>query len=234
MTKLPDVISMNHYTNRHIPAWKNQMAELYRRYQAGETIYVQFTKQADLRRTGSIGKLILKNECIQNLLYGRYDYRWGRNTGIRTWLDPDTHTPPADAFSTIAFDGYVKWDGRSNKVDANNSWALEWLPNHTGGTVWKWEKPEVPLVIPKDKLGREIQKGDFISYILYNFDNDSNNAGIYYGKVTKIEADGTVYATNIKLTDSDKSAEKKIKDNSLIVIMSKDLMDRLMLARLSS
>ena len=80
---------------------------------------------------------------------------------------------------------------------------------------------------------KPIKKGDFISYVLYHFDNGRNGAGIYYGKVTKIEGDGTVHAKNIKLKDDDRVAEMRIKDNSLIVIMTKDLMDKLMLARLS-
>ncbi len=234
---LPDKVALCHYGQVHNSGWKKQMAEMLRRYIRGETIYVEFQQNADPRRIGAVGKLYIKPDCIQAFLKGR------RNTWIYSPTpknEPDIEVKEENVkeehFGSIMLDGFIKWDGRTNKVDANAGWAINWLPHRTEeeGTFWKWERTEKPAApAPKDKLDREIKVGDFISYVLYNFDNARNSAGIYYGKVTKIDNEGYVFAKNIKLAENDKSAEKRIKDNSLIVIMSKDLMEKLMVARLS-
>lgn len=226
-------------TNNANNSWAISMAEMVKAYIRGEKIFVQFDGKTDTRRTGAIGRLVISETCMQNYLHGSYHHRaWGYNNNVppRDRIEPDESKITPQAMITIALDAHVEFDGRKNRVGVTNGWGADWIKGYdeSKGTVWKWAKPDdPPQVIPEDKLGREIKKGDFISYVLYHFDNDRNAAGIYYGKVTKIEADGTVHAKNIKLSEDDRVAEKKIKDNSLIVIMSKDLMDKLMLARLA-
>jgi len=211
------------------------MAEMVKAYIRGEPIFVMFDSTGDARRIGSIGRFHISSDCMQNLLHGQYHY-YSSNRNPRVPIKPDESLITPATFKSVALEGYVKWDGRSNKVTVYSGSSVIWLKGYDAsrGTEWKWAKPDdPPATVPKDKLGREIQKGDFISYILYHFDNRYNAAGIYYGKVTKIENDGTVWAKNIKLSEKDLVDDKRIKDNSLIVIMSKDLMDKLMMARLS-
>ena len=86
-----------------------------------------------------------------------------------------------------------------------------------------------------DHLGEEINIGDFCSYILYH--HRHNGARIYYGTVTKITKNGDVYCQDINLGDwleHDTPKEKKVLHPSMITIMNDTLMDRIMLARLSS
>lgn len=231
-------IDFNQYSyGRGTPAyalWKTNMAEMLRKYLRGETIYVGFDQNREPKREGSIGRLVITN--VQDLLHGEYEYRrtrYGQKTA--TTIEEIPANVQEGHFDHVQIIGHILWDGRKNKIQFNN-WSEIWIDDHDPktGTVWALEKPaEVPQVEAYDKLGREIKVGDFISYILYHFDNGGSAAGIYYGKVTKIEKDGTVHAKNIKLADDNVVAEKRIKDNSLIVIMTKDLMDKLMLARLS-
>ena len=230
-------ISLNHYGLPVLAKkqWKADMAEMLKAHLRGEPIFVEFDGSYDSRRKGSIGRLQIKN--VQDLLHGEYeDFRWIRRNGTpRKVIDEVEKNVVADHFDKIRIDGMVEWDKRRNRVTAMTI-GMFWLKGYDAskGTNWQWLVPQdkaIPVV--KDKLDREIKVGDFISYILYHFDNSGNAAGIYYGKVTKITNEGNVFAKNIKLTETDHTAEKRIKDPSLIVIMSKDLMDRLVMARLS-
>lgn len=227
-----------YYQGGNRSQWASEMEEMIRAYVRGEEVFIEFNGDSDSRRTGSIAKLSITHDEMQNILYGSYDNtRWGyRNNPPREVIAVTEQGIKASNLQYYQPSFVAKWTGRRNALDVNNGYGANWLKGYdaTQGTKWVWAKPEdPPAVIPKDKLGRDITKGDFISYILYHFDNSHNAAGIYYGKVTKIEGDGTVHARNIKLSEDDQVAEKRIKDNSLIVIMSKDLMDKLMMARLS-
>ena len=214
-------------SNPKIQEWYDDITEMYTDYFSGKPIYVEFTDNK--RRTGSIGKISIQN--MQDILHGSYNYynRWQNSSRVPIAEKIENF----DLKKAIMVNPEIKvtWDGRRNKVESSGH-DIVWLKGHTGGTVWEYGTITPPKVQAFDKLGREINVGDFISYILYHYDS-RGAAGIYYGKVTKITSEGTVYAKNIKLQDSDKVDEKRIKDNHLIVIMTKDLMDRLMMARLS-
>jgi hypothetical protein len=237
MTQQVQKIGISRYYGQSLSAsvWAREMAEMVKAYIRGEPQFVEFDGSTDARRTGSIGRIVISDEEMQNILHGATEYRGYYNRGpARQTIEVKEENVDALKLERYNPTLKVKWDGRSNSIDA--SWGAHWLKGYDAsqGTKWVWAKPEdPPAITPKDKLGREIKKGDFISYILYHFDNSHNAAGIYYGKVSKIENDGTVHAKNIKLKEDDRVDEKRIKDNSLIVIMSKDLMDKLMLARLS-
>jgi hypothetical protein len=136
-----------------------------------------------------------------------------------------------------SFIAELRWDKRSSRPVVNVPWdSVEYLPNYTGETVWAFDrdrKKRSERVIAEDRLGREIQVGDFITYILYQFDG-GGAAGIYFGTVTKVEIDGSVWARNVGLSSKDKIDEKRIKENKLITILTEDLMRQLMVARLTN
>ena len=232
MTKIP----FSSYYNRQQPgpgSWPSSMAELLRKYLQDEPIYVSFDEGYEPKRKGSIGRLVINN--VQDLLHGSYEINYRGVFNPRKPIPELPENVKEEHFTKVQITGHVVWEGRKNRVQFH-SYITFWEKDHKPeiGTVWAYEKPEdKPQALAYDKLDREIKVGDFISYILYHFNNDRNAAGIYYGKVTKIDKDGTVYAKNIKLKEDDIVAEKRIKDNSLIVIMTKDLMDKLMMARLS-
>lgn len=100
----------------------------------------------------------------------------------------------------------------------------------------KKEIKEEDLPDVYDHLGEKIKIGDFCSYILYH--HRYGGAQIYYGTVTKITSSGNVYCTDINVGDWPdsyaKPEEKKVLDPSMITILNDTLMDRIMIARLSS
>jgi hypothetical protein len=210
--------------------WKEAMAEMVNRHLNGEPIYVELTGEP--MREGSIARLVLDEDNLTDIL----TYNASRSFYQAIKPRPKNVQAEADMFRGFPYiKGYLVWDKRSNKVNYFSTSTTFWLKDRKAdeGTVWVYKKPEIEAVIPLDRLGREIKVNDFISYILYHFQGDSA-AGIYYGKVTKIDKDGTVWAKNIQLKETERTAEKRIKDNSLIVKMTDDLMDQLMLARLAS
>lgn len=200
-----------------------RLAALWYDYKNLKTpMYVRFVNPAH-PRFGSIARL----QSSSNYSY------WGK---------PKTPTPQeqaqniADLARRRSFYGELRWDGRNSKPSFfTGSDDMEWLPDYSGPTVWQFDRERnhrVQQTIAYDKLGREISVGDFCTYILYQFDG-GGAAGIYFGTVSKIEKNGTVHCKNISLKQGDKVAEKPIKDNKLITILTDDLMRQLMLAKLS-
>lgn len=227
-----------HQPTGTVAQWADDIADMVRKLVRKEKVFVEFNGNDDARRTGSIAEITMPAEEMQNFFYGCVDpATWTYRKIPARPLVNLTETMIYPSMATKYRPNYIaRWDKRPRTFEIRSGWAASWLKGYdeTLGTQWVWKRPEVPTVVPQDKLGRDIKVGDFISYILYHFGgNNGNAAGIYYGKVTQIEKDGTVYAKNIKLKDDDISEEKRIKDHSLIVIMTKDLMDKLMLARLS-
>jgi len=221
---------------RNMTAFKHDqqnLADMLKLYLSGEPVYIELS--AEPMRVGAIARLKLEDDVIQDLLHGEVDrHRWyGSRTAVRQRIEPKPENVVVENMGKININGSAVWDGRKNRVNYLSGWNMNWLKGHEGGTVWVYQKVQVPKVVAKDKLDREIKVNDFISYILYQFDGEGA-AGIYYGKVTKVDDDGSVWAKNIKLKSDDKQAEKRIHHNGLIVIMTKDLMDQLMLAKLSS
>lgn len=195
----------------------NKIRALAEKFKTGEKIYVKFTEYADERRTGSIA--YLTNFSIREEVPYSYYSRFSPTS-------PSTKTRPS-----IDYTMYVGWEGRRAQLAV---WThdIEILEDYTGPSIWKWEKPVGPLVVAEDRMGREIKKGDFITYILYH--HDTMGAGIYFGTVTKVDRDGTVWAKNVKAADDETVKEKRVKYNSDVVILTKDLLDRLMMLKLSS
>lgn len=131
------------------------------------------------------------------------------------------------------------WDKRKNTLSAWTNYysEIEWLRNYQGPTVYDFDrergKPNDPKVeCLKDRTGKQIKVGDFCCYILHHFQN--SGAGIYFGTVTKFTKNGgTAYIKNIKLAESDRVEEKRVTYSENIVVLTKDLLDRMMMARLS-
>jgi hypothetical protein len=128
----------------------------------------------------------------------------------------------------------VKFDDRKNKLKPKID-DITWLKGYSGPTHWIHNppliiKPELKPIL--DRLGREVKLGDFVSYAITRY--NTSRIDVYFGSVTKISNRNVVYCTNIKLNDNDSIFEEKIKDNSSMVLITKDLIDQLMIKRLSA
>lgn len=205
--------------------WQEEMKEFVQAFMRGERLYVE--NIGDPRRKGSIGYVrdILN---LENILKGHSTYLYGYTRDPRPVSEFSPEEVNAGRISYVQVE--IGWDGRSNKTRPSN-YDLEWLKGYDGPTVWVYGEPKVEQVTPEDRLGRPIKVGDFICYILHHF--CGSGASTQFGKVTKITKNGNVFAKNIKLGEDERSEEKKINDNSTIVIMTDDLMSQLTLARLS-
>lgn len=204
------------------PEWQEEMADMVRMYIRGEPIYVRY--KTDPKRIGSIGR-VKQITNINNLIAGRSWYHTGYD---KTQVIEDKVKPEnMDYFSFK-----VGWDGRGNRTSPSG-YEVEWLKGYKGPTVWIYQQTLVPEVTAFDRLEREIKVGDFVCYILHHFGKEYG-ASTQFGTVTKISKDGNVYAKNVSLGSDEPSKEKKINDNKTIVILTKDLMDRLMMAKLAN
>jgi hypothetical protein len=129
----------------------------------------------------------------------------------------------------------VEFDDRKNKLKPKID-DIHWLKGYSESTVWQHTppvpQPKAPLKPIHDRLGREVKIGDFVSYAItwYN----TSRIDVYFGTVTRISDRNVVYCTNIKLDDDDTVTEERIKDNSAMVLITKDLIDQLMIKRLSA
>jgi len=84
---------------------------------------------------------------------------------------------------------------------------------------------------PKDRLGNELAVGDVIAYVLHHF--QVSGSAIYVGQISKITPKGYIWATNIPLVTKEKSEEKKIGKPYEIIKLSDELMDQLVMKRLT-
>jgi hypothetical protein len=201
-------------------AYEAMIAELRRLDNIGAPIYVTFNEYADQRRQNSVGRMHefkILTRPVRRFYSNRKQMQ--NHQGLRGTYDV--------ILSFIS----IKWDGRPGYYKASPL-ELVWLKDYQGPTVWKWEKPQGPLVIPRDRTGREIVVGDFLTYILYH--HDSHGSGIYFGSVTKIDRDGTIWARNVKVNETETTVIKRIKNNSETAVLTTDLLDRIMLLKLSN
>lgn len=199
---------------------------IYYGYNPG-TIYVRFVDPCD-PRFGSIAKLVNRPN---------FRHSWSAPMGrvAHTPAEQDAAVQQLAQIRTLYTD--LQWDKRSNRPRFSTyEYSVEYLPKYTGETVWKYDRDRAKRFAQKpafDRLEREIKVGDFCTYILYQFDG-SGAAGIYFGTVTRIEKDGQVFCKNVPLKSNERVAEKPVKDNRLITILTDDLMRQLMLAKLSA
>ena len=218
---------------------RTQKIELVKRWLDQKPIYVRY-KESSAMREGAIAKISRWPDVAYALtkngdqMASRYRYGYmtaaSASTPVEHVVGKDKYEINVDHLSSHWFK--VTWDGRSNHVDAS-AYEIELLIGYEGPCVWQWGKKEKPQVLPYDRLGREVKVGDFACYILHHF-GTCRGASTQFGTVQKIERDGTVWAKNVALSDGEKSQLKRINDNATIVILTSDLMDRLMLAKLAS
>lgn len=180
------------------------------RLQSDEPVYIRFD---DGRRAGSVAKIVscdFQKETSHSW-YSRY-------------TKPD--------YDRIYIDNIVaKWDGRSNKVSPYRS-EIEFLEDWTEGTKWAWTvKAPGTRTIPtiEDHLGEEVQVNDFVSFVSKKY----GYVNLHFGNVSRINFNGTVWVNTLKLRDEDVPQEMKVHDTDTIVKIGKDLIDRLMMARLA-
>lgn len=177
-------------------------------------VYVKFTH--DARRAGSIGRI--KNINIREIPAHKsgasyYNYY------------PNYVTYCVDKMEVI-------WDGRSNLCNPYYS-EIEILRDYEGPTVWKWvQKAPETRVIPtiKGHLGEEIVVDDFVSFVSRKY----GTVKLHFGNVSRINYNGSVWVNTLKLRDGDRPEEVKVHDPDTIVKIGKDLIDRLVMARLAA
>jgi hypothetical protein len=159
----------------------------------------------DSRRQGSIG--LLKNITVNKITF---------RTDVYYFNDIE-----------------IEWTGRSNKVKPHSS-EIEILEHYAGPTVWAWEQTvKSPVVIPtiKDHLDAEVAIDDFVSFVSRKY----GRVKLHFGNVTRVTESGRVWVKTLKLRDQDTAAQEvKVHDTDTIVKIGKDLMDRLILARMST
>lgn len=187
-----------------------EFKEMENAFKNGQAVYVQFVADQGIhrKRLGSIARV---------LNYTTMDYF------------PDYHL---SGFPELHCEIKVGWDD-NRKTSTLRSNEFFWLPDHTGDTFFRETIPEKPAIPElKDQLGCVIKVGDFVSYILYGQSYDGA-AGIFFGTITNITTKGKVYAKNLKIGNVKFSEEKLIRNHNQIVIITNDLMDQLVLAKLS-
>lgn len=121
----------------------------------------------------------------------------------------------------------VEWDGRKDPLTVG-WWQVKEIP-HTGPTVWVYNSVKHDKVIPVDRFEREIRVGDVVSYI-----QAQNAKSILFGVVSRITKAGSLFVNTIPLADGETGGEARVTTPSRrCVVISEDLMDHLMAARLS-
>lgn len=171
-----------------------------------QPIYVKFV--TDKRREGSVG--VVRKMRIE-VSQPRYSY---------------------DSTNVYITDVEVGFDDHKSVIKITNTDAIEWLQGHQGPTLYAFDKEKVEKkVIPEvvDKLGAEVKPGVFISFVQKNY----RGLTVHFGNVTRINHNGTVWAKNMKLQEGDRQEEIRIPDSKTIVVMTKDLMDRLTIKKMS-
>jgi hypothetical protein len=221
---------------------RNQKIQLVKDWLDGKRIYVQYGERCEMRegaiayisRWDAVKDALTKNGSPMNRYTRRQPHWVSRSSSsskpVTYMVGTDEYLIDPDAVSAHWF--FVKWDGRKNEVQAS-AYEVDYLLSYSGECVWQWGRKDKPKVIPLDRLGREIKVGDFACYILHHF-GTNRGASTQFGTVQKIQNDGTVWAKNVALSDGELSKLKRINDNKTVVILTKDLMDRLMMAKLST
>lgn len=217
-----------------------QKIQLVKDWLDGKRIYVQYGSRCAMRdgaiayvsRWDGVKDALTKNGVPMSKYHRSHNWVTSSSTPnkIETYvIGNDTYEIDPDRLNAHWF--FVKWEGRRNEVQSS-AYEIDYLPNYTGECKWVWGKKENPKLVPLDRLGREIKIGDFVCYILHHFYR--SGASTQFGTVQKIQNDGTVWAKNVALSDGEVSKLKRINDNNTVVILTKDLMDRLMMAKLST
>ena len=198
-------------TDRHTLAMEILYRDIKKKVDEGEPVYVKFN---DYRREGSVGRII------------KFEYSSYRRKS--PWHNGTEY------LNLSLSELVIGWDGRRNKVNPYIS-EIRYLPDHSGGTVWAWEKPDPkekpPKIIPYDHLGEEIMEGQFVCFVHRKY----GIIDLMFGTVSRTTDKGGVFVKSLKLRDNDPPAsEKKAYSADDLVIVNDKLLSRLVMARLAA
>lgn len=197
------------------------LRDIRKKLDNGEKLYVEYTSDAPQGRGGTIARIKKIVEDNTKEISDAY-----ANKGTRSY-----HIY-CGANSIAKFE--VEFDDRKNKLRANSN-TVNILTDYSGPTVWVHNPPppsensrKKPLL---DRFGREIKLGDLVCFA---YPLSRSQAKTAFGNVINISKTNTCYVKNLKLADNEHVSEYQIRDNSCLILMTDDLMDQLLLARLSS
>lgn len=113
--------------------------------------------------------------------------------------------------------------------------GIYWLDTYTGPVVYEFKR-SVKVVTPSkpvyDRLGNTLNVGDFVAYV--GRKPYTTGAGeLYFGFVEKRTDGGLIYVKNIKLSDDDTQRTNRIDRPEKVTKLNKDVIDQLMLRRLT-
>ena len=182
---------------------------------AGRDVFVRFRKTTGIhgKRAGSIARVVTMGQVNE---YG----------------------------SSVYPDFQLTWDGRKNVVTSNYG-EVEYLEGYAGPTVWKFEspkdhRPKVKKVF--DRLGTEIAVGDFVAFAF----NTSGDLDLMLGKVSRITDKGDVYTINQRIGEKAQTLPNGVqiippdikerlikKPDQALMVMTNDVMDRILMLKLA-
>lgn len=197
------------------------LLDLFEKIRNKEDVFVQYKDSDSRGRGGTIARIKKIDISSNNMSHLEY---MANNSAYRTRYASMLHYIKYN----ITMELRVK--GRSSTYKADFS-QVDYLKDYTGETVWKYDptaiapKPVVERRATKDRLGREIVEGNLVIFSSYG--------ATMIGHVTRISERGVCYCKNMKLTENDyQYPEKRITENSSLILLNEELLDQLVLARL--
>lgn len=198
----------------------SNMRELKRFLEAGNQIFIEFTKGA---RKGSIGRLRFKAEDTVDLYLEDKDRRYSRLQKLH-WE--------------------IEWDGRDNvvKVDLSGGWGEKWptgtvLRFNCPETVWSYKtsarevKPDATLY---DHFGVLLEVGQLVLYPEGLKDNKKTR----FGYIQAISPAGTITVESIKTRPGHNKTTAKLSPTTgpsdLVVLDANDIKDKVTMAKLTN
>lgn len=85
----------------------------------------------------------------------------------------------------------------------------------------------------EDKFGEELAVGSLVIYADKDYSGPTTCIVPRIGNITSISKSNTIYCKNIKLSNTDKVVETRIKNNQSLFLLSDDIKDKLMISKLT-
>lgn len=190
----------------------------------GEKVYVKITHPKT--RAGSIGYLKFSDNFVNPTHADLAEFNRGRYYGKIDRLSEYT------LYKYKTDDKQIHFDDRKNPIKAERL-EFEWLVDYEGPTNFifdksKVEKKEVVEENMKDFMGNDLVVGDIVSIV------DNNN--MIVGTISRYSGTRkSLFVKPIKVSSRVYYKSEIIcSDPSRIMLVDKDLMDRLLIARLSN
>lgn len=213
------VSDLGYWTRSEPKKHREMFLELAKRKLEGKPVYVRWKN--DARRRGAIGLLSSYDiEDVSHWYNRTYDWKTGQYI----------QSNAGEYFQAINLE--VTWEGRKNRASPHEG-EIEILDDYEGPTIWAWNtspKEAKPIPTITDHLGAEVNVDDFVSFVSRRY----GVIELHFGNVSRINHNGSVWVNTLKLRDDDDPQERKVHDTDTIVKIGKDLVDRLMMARLAA